>query len=456
MNLDLGKLNDKAEEIGDNIYGPIIQDFPDNSGDLCALNPEWKKNVNYPYSGIAASWIRELDNSGNEKAVSNLINIDGKNKIIKAIKIGSSRWSKYYRSDIFNMKKLRQTIRENKSLAASCVGITQLDFRYIGLDDFANELICTYIAQSLISAVKLPPLVNNVEKYVICGNYGLMLCDLAEFGDLADVAAGKTTTSDLYAVYSIPQPTGGYANLVSIEHNLAENVIFQALVFLDSVKSYIGMVHGDFRLSSILLSNESYSISYKGMNRNGNRLIKVKNFNLCSTSIVPNGNVRLFNEIRATRFVPGITSATDFGVSENKATNCIEVEIGKVKQTQPNQVLSGRCQVQNWWKLGTSFNSVVSLITGHSGLPYYRSYDFYVLIVSMMMTREWSNSILSSPRLSMLWNSMWLNEEVKKVTLECLKYHGSGKPSLDTIIDVLKKYHMSCSTLDIAMELYKL
>lgn len=454
MNLDLNKLNERAEIVGDNIYGPIIEDFPDNSGELCALNPEWKKDVNYPYQGIAASWIRQLENDGDEKAVPHLVEFDGRNKVVKAIKVGTSRWSKFYKKDIFNMSKLRQTIRENKALSASCLGLYSLDFKYIGLDDFANELLCTYIAQSILAAVKLPPMVNNIEKYVICGGYGLLLCDMSDYGDLYDVAMAKSTSSDLYSVYSIPQVNGNYINQVSISHDLAEHVIFQSMVFLDTVKSYLGMVHGDFRLSSLLLKFENYTLSSKNVTLSGNKLIKVKNFNMCSTSIVPNGNIRLFNEIKVTRYIP--VSLTDFELKEKKETNCIQVEIGKVKSTEPNQIVAGRCQVQNWWKLGSNFNSVVSLITGHSGLPYYRSYDFYVLLVSMMMVREWYNCILSSPRLSMLWNSMWLNDEVKKVTIDCISHHDSGKPKLDNVIDVLKKYHISCSTLDIAFELYKL
>lgn len=456
MNLDLGMLNEKAAEIGDNIYGPIIQDFPSDSGELCSLNPDWKKNVNYQYKGIAASIVRELDNSEDEKAVPYLVNIDGKNHIIKAVKIGTSRWSKYYSGDIFNMKKLRKTISENRELAATCLGIFRLDFKYIGLDDFANELLCTYVAQSILDYLKLPPLVNNITKYVICGNYGLMLCDISEYRSLYDVAVNKTSTSELYSVYPVPQSHGAYDSQMAVSHDVSENVIFQAMVFLDSIKNSVGLVHSDFRLSSILLKDEKCNLSYKGITRNSPYIIKIKNFALASTSLIPNGNVRIFNEIRATRFLPAATGVTDFKLKDHKSTNCIQIEIGKNKQTQPNQALSGRCQVQNWWKLGMTFNASVSLLTAHSGLPYYRTYDFYVLMVSMMMVKEWYNSILSNSRLSMLWNSMWLNDEIKKVTLDCLKFHNKGKPYLNNVIDILKNYHMSCSTLDIAFELYKL
>ena len=459
MNIDLPTLNSAAQEIGNNLYGPIIRDNPIGSEKLCALNPEWSSTGGYPYVGAASRWIMELNNG--EKAVPHLVEIDGKRMIVKAMDVGSSRWSKFYSTDIFEVKKLREAIRLNPDLAKACLGVSYLDYKYIGVDDFASELLNTYITSMFLVSARMPMLVNDIKTYSVCGRFGLLLTDVASEGDLFDVSSGRN--AELYKAYQVPQPSGGYMPYVSIDHTVAESVVLQVLTFLDVLRENLDFNHGNLKLSSVLLNRESVNYTYKNIRVSGSYCIKVKNFVNSSTLILPKSgstnHVKLFNEIRATRYLPSITGATDFKLNPKSMVNCVKIEIGTATDNSAiNEKVfsptSGKCFNQMWWKLGSNFNTILSLILAHSGLPYYRSLDFYVFMVSLMMTPVWYNSILSSKRLNMIWNGIWLNDEVRDITFDCLQYHEKGKPNLDDVYGLLKKYHLSCSATEVALNIY--
>ena len=146
--LDLTLIRQRPNTIGKAIYSTIFEStsWSDTGRKLCCMNKAWGKGRSKNcgrYEGVAAKWLGELSQSGS-KSRPVLIEIDGEKKIVKAVKILKFH-SNYYNSDLFGVEELRQSMKGD--VGNKCLGVTDFDYQYIGLDDFGNEAIIAEIVR---------------------------------------------------------------------------------------------------------------------------------------------------------------------------------------------------------------------------------------------------------------------------------------------------------------------
>ncbi len=429
--------------IGDNIYGSVIRDVPSGLGaKLCCLNPKWANEECSQWTGVAAEYVRQL-NEGGARGTPHLVNIDDRLYVVKAVKL-EGRWSKYRDTDIFNLKELKKSIEAKPELATVCLGVNKFSYQYIGCDDFANEILIGSLVRAAFENEKsMPPLYNKIYTQSMCGSYGLILMDYAEKTDLYSFSA-RPDLGDFFTTVQV-NFNGRLSAVTAVKPEATWLIMKQVACALDFLQGKIEFVHSDLKAQNVLLSTRPSTGTYKGVNLSGKLSARISDYGNASATIkstdpIDKDPIRFFNEIRATRYVPGLSA--DFELKAKTGTNCFQVGVGG----------AAKCGDALWWKLPSNFDYKMSLITAHSGLPFYRSYDWYIFMVSIMMCENFFNSILSDAKLKgILWDSLWLGEELNGATLEVKKSHGK-RPSLERALDFLKNRHMRCDALPNAIE----
>lgn len=423
------------------IYGTVLLDLSRSSlgRNICGLVPELSgsKGTGSNFSG---EWVKELSNGG-KKSKPHLIKIDGAERVLKVIPVGSG-WAQYRPGDIFNLKDLRKSLEANADAANQCMGFVNFDYQYIGMDDFANETIVGSIVKEAFEEARAPKLYNSVDYASICGKYGVILTDYAENGDL----------------FSFSRNLGDFAKLGNpnvIEPKVIATIIKQVGSSLDFLQEKVQFIHSDLKVQNVLISSKGVSGGHKGLSFNSTGYsARIADFGNASASLTSKNSfrpkkIRVFNEVRVTRYLPGGTA--NYKMKTQQKEECYKIELGSGR----SGTSTGQCKESYWWKLPTSFNVKLSLITAHSGMPFYRSYDYYVFIITLMMCPSLYNGIMDDTRLKgRVWDSLWMAKDLEKVTRDVKSYHGKV-PSLGKAIKVLKKYHMRCDGLQNSLELMK-
>lgn len=170
----------------------------------------------------------------------------------------------------------------------------------------------------------------------------------------------------------------------------AREVINTITNTLDCLQTHSQFFHGQLTLSSVIVD--------------GNDRIRLSNFDQAT---IRHDKVGLFNHLATLQ-----------------STN-ITIDRG----TEPTP---------KWWKLGKGFDVETSLILAHSNLPYYRTLDWYVFVVSLMLVREWHNSIMELG----IWEKMWLKNELSQVTADTQRFIQTHNtcPTIQDVYTILKRY----------------
>jgi hypothetical protein len=166
-------------------------------------------------------------------------------------------------------------------------------------------------------------------------------------------------------------------------------------------------------------------------------------------------NIRIYNQIRISRFFTG--GVGSYSAEVLPATNCYigpNVTDTEAAKINPGQ-FSSFCDETSWWQLPDKFNSSISFITMHSGLPFYRSYDFYIFMISLMSTAEYYYAVAESATLRSIWRSLWLEKDRPLVRKRVKDRHGY-RPSLDASIDILRGLRMRCDAVENAKKLLQI
>lgn len=441
--------------VGNGLYGSYILDSTDSTDPLakkmCCLSDDWSKGKDCsPWTGAGSEIIKTLDA---EKGASKpyVVDIEAKRYVAKVYD-SSSRWSKHRKTDFFNTSDLRKSIAANSELAKACLVSPVMDNQYIGMDNFANEMLVALTAKRDLKDLGLSGLINEHISYSLCGKFAIILTEFLPLLDMFRFATQTLTDDDIMGVR-----IGGVMR-TSVKSEIISAFIKQIIVVLKALQTKGAFIHGDLRAQNVLVSDKATTGTFEGLNISGKYSIKLADFSDSTISIKSRDpkdmrNIRFFNEYRLTRFMPAVSS---FPLKTTKERGCVEVSVGK--PTGPAGPMEaggvGKCYDAVWWQLPSSFNQVNMLITAHSGLPFYSSYDFYTFMVSLMMIPQYYYGIMSSVQLKAVWNSMWRQKDIDMINQEVVKYH-SAPPERDDILSILKKASMRCDAMVFAAELLK-
>lgn len=425
--------------IGEAIYGSVIFDGSPNElgSQLCCIT-----KGNCKYSGEASEWIPHvLENDGNAGA--HWVTIKDHNYVVKSVNT-IDRFSSYKDKDIFNLADLRRSMVKNPEVTKTCIGVLgNFKYKYIGLDNFANEVInATIVDEAFSKDSKMPKLYNKIVSYSLCGRAGLILMEEASHKDIQSFLTELSKEdADIYQV----KVKGKTSTFSGVKRDVIIPLVKQSLAALDFLQKRVEFIHSELLASNVLVDDTKCKGTYEGVKLDGKYTAKIADYSHCACSITSkketDPKVRVFNEYRVTRFLPSIGEPS------------YQVKT-KTHQTCPINIGSGQtCDNVFWWTLPSSFGVKTSLITQHSGMPFYRSYDAYTFIISLMLCPRFYYTVMSSENANLyqaIWASIWLPKELEKVTRLVEKNKGE-KITLSLVLDIMSGLSLRCDALDVML-----
>lgn len=436
MLVDLDLISRSPVASGKDIYSTVILADPNNKTEryLCQIIKK----------------IKPLDGSGKNSKIL-LFSSDETEYVAKVI--SDRRFSKYHKDRIFDVSNLQRAAINNPDIADCLLTDINQNDQYVGLDSFANEVIISFILSAILQDENLPSMTNIIDSFAICKNNAVIVSKRADLGNLYNFALREDNETSMFFEYY----TGQYLppNKTSVRILKSEvvlDILKQIIITLDVLKSKVNFMSGDFKLENILLDLEDTNFRKDGVGVNSKLRIRLIDFGSASVTIASNydpnlNNIRIFNEIRVAKYMGAklidYSAETEIRQRCYPSPNAVLVRIGEIESL---------CDNSTWWKLPSTFDAIFSLLTMHSGISFYKAYDFYTFMVSMMLVPQYYYAVASDPRLSSLWLSLWLQEDMPLLVKRIKFYHGE-RPSLKKSVDVLRGLHMRCNAIQHAKEL---
>lgn len=434
-------IKQNPETFGNDAYSIIETSVDKESERFCCLEPKWYTGVcKVPYSGPSAKIIEQLNK--NEKGqMPYKVEKGDKTYIAKAVKL--SRWSKYHKGDVFNVKKLRRSLEKDKRMVGACI-IADMDkiVGYIGMDDFSNELTIGSILHDYSSESKFfSKMINYPHTFATCQDWGLYISHNASHGDLGHFMSGGGSALE------VVQPPNSGKGYTAMKVSIMTDLIAQVACTLDYLQEKSAFIHGGLDVSNILIDNkETVSGGHKNVTfgSSGYRII-INDFSNSSINVSTSaGAVRVFSEVNVGRAIA--QQLGDFEVAVQQGSSCLAVPAG-----EPGTTYTTECHNSFWWKLPSWFDKINLLILAHSGIPFYKAIDFYIFMVSVAMTLVGYNTLVD-PALYKIWSSLWKNNDLPKITNVVRKFH--GKPhALEDILNIIRTFEMRCDIIDYILEI---
>ena len=248
------------------------------------------------------------------------------------------------------------------------------------------------------------------------------------------------------SVYTLKRDTNKDINFCSVE--VVNSVIGQILVILKEL-SKVNFSHGSPTLHSLAFNKKAVSYRYENTIIQGPVTVELNNLNHSSATF---NNVHYYSQgienslnLDVGFFVPKICAEffqEDLEINNTNTTN-LSVKDVFLKMRAVETCVTG---LPLCYKL-TGDNKKIYNSLRHIGFPLFvGSFDFYSFMLSLMMVKDFYNTVISHPKLTKLWRAMWINNDAAIV-----------ENMLNTTcdpIDIMKEVRLRCDVVQRIWNLY--
>lgn len=284
-------------------------------------------------------------------------------------------------------------------LNCSCVNSsTLMDIRSITGDPFTIRVLQTMMINHLLEQKNLPHSVK-LHTAFICNGTGYMLNDAVNIGSF----------TNLNQVYG------------SLKADDILSIILQLLVTLTELSS-INFSHGNPTINALLFDKEPISYRYNNVHVRGRFTLKLADLWQASATY---GNYHYFphNE----------------GASVSLQRSIFMPEI-----TMNN----------NLYRLTASTTEIYQAMR-HIGFPLFvGSFDFYCLLISLMMNKAVYSTVLSTSKLNNLWTALWQPTELLIIQERLTSIHNDENIN-SSPVEIIRSLWLHCDVLSTMWSLMK-
>lgn len=271
------------------------------------------------------------------------------------------------------------------------------DLSYLASDEFTNEsLIGLYLYQQIHSPFYLKHYDAGTVGTHDGQTYGINITEFCDLGTL------KNPHTRLLK--------DGY-----VQPHHINNILKQILVSIDLLQGSCGFIHSDLKAGNIFLKDEPVNISYGNVRIRSPYTCKIADYG--KSSITIDHKIRLYNS----------TTPSDFFLTFSKFRPEVD---------------------DKTYTINRSFNYQVNIDSRHAGIPYYKSFDFYTIILSLLTDEKFNVPFFSSRSLrKRYWDPLWTDRsDVDDVELALNSYLGTDT-GINEPIDMLKGKLLKCNVV---------
>lgn len=309
--------------------------------------------------------------------------------------------------DVEASRRAQSYVLQHQALL-SCGTPNISGMKCIAGDNFTVRVLHTLMINKLLTEKNLPHSVH-LHTAFICNGVGYMLNDAPTIGSFDNL--------------KLLHARNGWSAVD------ARSIILQLLVVLTEL-SKVNFSHGNPTIDALLFDKEPVSYSYNGAVVTGRFTLKLANlWNAsakygCYHYFPHNETANLM--LRRSIFMPEIITRVD------------------------NNVAS--CGI-NLYRLTNASADIYNAIR-HIGFPLFvGSFDFYCLLIALMMDPSFYNTVMITPISANLWTNLWQPEDLPVVTQRLLQNHRMTTNIQP--VDIIKSLWLRCNVIDYSWSLLK-
>jgi hypothetical protein len=408
---------------GATVYIPAVPFISYNKDNLCCLVTKIDPNFG-KFEGCSKLSIEPLGPRG-KIGVPYIIK-DGINRVVKLTPI----------DEVFcEYKIVPPTSIRNLDFneIKTCITQTKLtNIRYISSDEFTNETLIAYVLNFVASELSLPPLfVKHYEGGICSSNnlsYGLNLMENCDLGSLDKIAISKGFKSYIEEYGFNIDVVQGFKRFIivpSVKPDILYNILLQITIGLHMLQTYAGFISGDLKAGNIFLKSDKINTTYKGIKINNLFTCKIADYGK-SSCMIPREDglsIRFYNE----------SKLADLYL----LTFPFTPEIKEIRG-------------EYYYTITDTFIGQIYAKSRHMGIPFYQSFDYYTIIVSILTNPAFYYIFFSTPSLiTKFWAPLWYDEDGDIVKEKIYQYMLANKgQSIEDTITILKYLNLKCNVVN--------
>ena len=329
----------------------------------------------------------------------------------------------------------------------------------LGFDIFTNEAIITYMLEKIFMEAKLPSLSVRQLKFGICEDInrkkdkqGIIALEYASFGSVAALAKNAS-----FRGVEFQKGTRKVFTRSTII-----NIMKQIVTAYDVLSAY-DFNHSDAKAANALVFNETISYNYRGMSVISSFTVKIADFDKASISLNSKPNAE------AVKIAETLTRE-EHGFLDGNTKNEKRLDYDLIRIYNRNQIADtyfdlfpyrptvekATTTANNKIGEGTYFldsgkNVDLFAKARHTGLPFYKSFDLYTFIISILLMPEFFYKVFSDAVLmDVIWYPLWVDNQQASIMYSRLKTGILSKkqPSYSNTVSILRKTTLKCGIAD--------
>lgn len=318
-------------------------------------------------------------------------------------------------SNLFMLYDTKNYEKYKSYMLQNCSCNVNENIRFIRSDPFTNRILLMSAVNNIFKDKRLPHTVNFYTAF-ICGDKGYSMLEFPTLGSLNDL-------------HTISEYHTDSENICSpFLCKITKTIIIQLIIALNEL-SYFNFWHGNPSVESLVFGIEQVSYRYDGFNVNGDITLKIVNFWKSSASFSNN------------RYFP----------------NDVKSELHLECNVVTPKIITTMINNNKYYKIG--HDNIDTLIAmNNSGIPIFLgSFDLYCFFVSLMCDRSFYISVIENKDLYLLWESIWLVEDLDKLNKLIYDHHNLDIPinNFNTTINIISKFWLRCDVIKYLWSLIK-
>lgn len=308
---------------------------------------------------------------------------------------------------------------------SECISPEFRHMRYMGLDEFTNEFCVSIIVEEAFKRWDMRGKYFGVryEGATVCDGTGIHITDYAELGDLKSLSKNELYTE----IYNV-----GFTTMRLVQPEVIANILPQVVTAIHYLDETIQFRSNDLKVENIFVEPGLVTGSYGTLKFTGDEIqplrCKIADYGKSSCTYTTNSGerIRVYNwstlarqYLRVSDFTPDI------------------------------RTVDGR----SYYVVDNTFVAQTYALERHMGVPYYRSFDYYTFILSLVSIPAYHYMFFSGmmdEARKRFWDQIWIdNRDKEKIMRRIEKAMRSGKRVSHTkTIKMLKGIKLYCDVVD--------